>query len=298
VVWLFPGYLTFFIFLMLVVAAKFIFDPALQAYLGDRTPYARRGLVIAVTELGWSAAALIGLPLVGVLIARGTWRAPFLPLLLLGLLAGVALWVIIPRETVAQRAASARRGSWAVVLRSPVVVAALCLGLLSSAANELLNVVYADWMEGSFGLSVVQLGLSTTVIGLAELAGEGLVMSFADRLGLRRALGLGFVASALAYLALPLVATRLELALVGLFVVFIAFEFTIVASIPLMTELLPEARGRVLSASVAFHAGGRMLGALAGGFLFRFNFMWIGVISMGLNLLALIILLLFVRERK
>jgi predicted MFS family arabinose efflux permease len=294
----FSTLLGFFLFLLLVVVGKFIFDPALQAYLGDRTPYARRGLVIAFTELSWSGAALIGLPLMGVVIAQSTWRAPFVPLLVLGLLGGTAVWAIIPRDRPDARSAPVRRGTWGLVLRSPVVVAALCLGLLISSANEILNVVYATWLEASFGLSVLQLGLSTTVIGLAELSGEGLVMSFADRLGLRRAIGLGFVASALAYLALPVLAQNLQLALAALFVVYVTFEFTIVASIPLMTELLPEARGRVLSASVAFHAGGRMLGALAGGFLLRYSFNWIGIASMSLNLLALVILVLFVRERK
>ncbi len=75
-----PSYYAFAAYLILVVVAKFIFDPALQTYLGDRTPYARRGLVIAFTEIGWSGAALVGIPLAGLLIARAGWRAPFLPL--------------------------------------------------------------------------------------------------------------------------------------------------------------------------------------------------------------------------
>jgi predicted MFS family arabinose efflux permease len=294
----FPTYSVFFAFLVLVTVAKFLFDPALQAYLGDRTPYARRGLVIAFTELGWSGAALVGFPLVGFLIARGSWRAPFLPLAALGLAGGLALWAIIPRDHPATPHPQAGgRGNWSAVLRSPAVVAGLSLGLLTSTANESLNVVYAAWMEQSFHLSVAELGLSTTVIGVAELAGEGLVMWLADRLGLRRAIAAGLVASALAYIGLPLFAGSLQLALAALFLVFIAFEFTLVASIPLMTELLPSARGRVLTTNVAFHAAGRMLGAFVGDDLFALGFAWTGLAAMALNLLALGLLLLFVRER-
>jgi predicted MFS family arabinose efflux permease len=296
-VWLFPGSPAFFLFLILIVVSKFIFDPALQAYLGDRTPYSRRGLVIAVTELGWSGAALAGFPLVGVLIARGGWHAPFLPLTLAGVAAAAALWAVIPRDAPAAGGAGApRAGHWGIILRRPVVLAALSVGLLISMANEVLNVVYATWLEGAFGLSVAQLGLSTTVIGAAELAGEGLVMFLADRLGKRPAIMLGLATSAAAYLALPYLTGSLELALGGLFFVFIAFEFTIVATIPLMTELVPEARGRVMSANVAFHAGGRMLGALLGGLLFRCGFAWAGAASMLLSLLALAVVGFRVRE--
>jgi predicted MFS family arabinose efflux permease len=293
-----PGYTTFALFLVLMVAAKFIFDPALQAYLGDRTPYARRGLVIAFTELGWSGAALVGIPLAGLLIARAGWRAPFLPLAALGVVAGAALWFVLPPD--APGPSQPRRsaaGHLALIWRNPVVVAGFLIGLLVSAGNETFNVVYAAWLNDTFGLGVVELGLSATVIGLAELAGEGLVMLLADRLGKRRAIALGLAASAATYLAMPLAGASLPLALAALFLVFIAFEFTIVASIPLMTELVPQARGRVMSANVAFHHGGRMLGALLGGALFPLGFLWNGVAATACNLLAAALILLFVRER-
>jgi len=297
--WL-PIYPVFFAVSILIVVSKFIFDPALQAYLGDRTPYARRGLVIALSELGWSGAALVGIPLAGCLIAlRQDWRAPFLPLAGLGLLGGLALWTVIPRDTLRaahpdEPRASPRTAFW----RSPAIMAAFSIGLFISAANEMLNVVYGSWLERDFGLRVAERGLTLIVIGLAELAGEGLVMVLADRLGKRRTIGLGLAASAVAYLALPLVGRQLTFALAGLFFVFIAFELTIVASIPLMTELMPEARGAVMSSNVAFHAAGRMLGAQLGPLLFQFGFLWTGIAACLLNLVTLGVIILLVRERK
>ena len=297
---LWPGPAPFVAFLLLVVVAKFIFDPALQAYLGDRTPYARRGLVIAFTEMGWSGAALVGIPLAGLLIARWDWRAPFLPLAGLGLAAGAALWFIIPSDAPVRGGPLAAAGAArpARIWLSPLVLAGLSLGLLLSTGNEALNVVYAAWLERSFGLSVAALGLSTTVIGVAELAGEGLVMGFADRLGKRRAIGVGLAVTAAAYLALPLIGSNLQLALAGLFVVYMAFEFTLVTTLPLMTELVPEARGRVMTANVAMLAAGRMLGALLGGWLLPLGFFWTGVASAATSLIALVVIIAFVRERS
>jgi MFS transporter, DHA1 family, inner membrane transport protein len=293
----FPGPATFVVFIVLVAIGKFIYDPALQAYLGDRTPYARRGLVMAFSEMSWSGAALLGIPLAGLLIARFDWHAPFLPLAAAGLAAGAALWFIIPSDapTPGQpRAASP--GNLAAVWRNPVVLAGLSLSLLISLGNENLSVVYAAWLERSFGLSVAALGLSTTVIGAAELAGEGLVMAFADRLGKRRVIAIGLVVSTAAYLALPLAGGRLDFALAGLFFVFIAFEFTVVATLPLMTELVPAARGRVMTTNVAALAAGRMLGDLLAGYLFHFGFLWIGLASVATSLVALVILIAFVHE--
>jgi predicted MFS family arabinose efflux permease len=284
----FPGPATFVVFIVLVAIGKFIYDPALQAYLGDRTPYARRGLVMAFSEMSWSGAALLGIPLAGLLIARFDWHTPFLPLAAAGLAAGAALWFIIPSDapTPGQpRAASP--GNLAAVWRNPVVVAGLSLSLLISLGNENLSVVYAAWLERSFGLSVAALGLSTIVIGAAELAGEGLVMAFAGGHGQRRGI---------AYLALPLAGGRLDFALAGLFLVFIAFEFTVVATLPLMTELVPAARGRVMTTNVAALAAGRMLGDLLAGYLFHFGFLWIGLASVASSLVALVILIAFVHE--
>src|SRR5262249_38466578 len=151
---------------------------------------------------------------------------------------------------------------------------------------------------GSFGLSVAALGLTTTVIGVAELAGEGLVMALADRLGKRRAIGAGLVCCALAYLALALVGGRLPLALSRLFLVFSCNEFSVVTTLPLMTELEPAARGRVMTTNLAAFAAGRMLGDLSAGWLFHLGFGWIGLFSAGASVLALLILVLFVRERR
>jgi predicted MFS family arabinose efflux permease len=296
---LFASYPLFFAAILLVAVSKFIFDPAMQAYLSERTPYTRRGLVIAFSELGWSGAYLVGVPLMSLLIAAWTWRAPFFPLLGLGVLMGATLWAIFPRPAGRPAPASVGNGrSLAGIWRNPAILGALSIGPLISAANESLNAVYGRWMEDSFQLSIVALGSTTLAIGLAELAGEGLVMGLADRLGKRRAILIGLVASALAYLALPFVAgLGLPFALAALFFVFVAFEFVIVATIPMVTELLPEARALMMSVNVAGHGAGRMLGAALGSWLFQFGFAWNGLAALALNLLTLVVVLMFVRER-
>ena len=64
----------------------------------DRVPYQRRGLMIALTEFGWSLSFIIGVPLVGFLIARRGWQAPFPWLAGAGLLSIVMLALLVPND--------------------------------------------------------------------------------------------------------------------------------------------------------------------------------------------------------
>jgi predicted MFS family arabinose efflux permease len=293
-----PTLVTFAIAVLGVSLAKLLFDPALVAYLGDRTPYAQRGLVIAVSEIGWSGATLAGIPLLGLLLAGGDWRAPFPVLAGLGLLAAFAVWRVVPGPRPA--AAGPRRAAWAGVadvFRRPVLLSAVSISLLIALANEMLNVAYGQWMEGTFHLRIEALGASVIVIGLAELTGEGTVALLSDRLGKRRLVMLASALSAAAYLTLPFLPGRLEFALAGVFFAYYAFEATVVGTLPLLSELQPEARGALFSTNSLFTALGRMLGAALGGTLFSLGFVWVGVLAAGLNVIGLVIVWRLVHER-
>jgi len=84
--------------LILAMLGKYLFDPAMQAYFGDRIPYQRRGLALAVTEMSWSLAFIAGVPAMGFLIARYGWSAPFPLLAFLGVSMFAVLWWMAPRR--------------------------------------------------------------------------------------------------------------------------------------------------------------------------------------------------------
>lgn len=280
--------------LFLAGLAKSIFDPALLAYVGQRVPYQRRGLAIGMLEFAWAGSALVGLPLVGLLIERLGWRSPFFVLGGFGLLSMVALRVLIPSDGHQQRSSEHLPGfreAWRRLSRERAALGALGFGLLVSAANDNLFVVYGIWLESSFGLTITMLGAATTAIGVAELLGEGLTASIADRLGLKRAIVAGLILSALSYILLPLMGRTLPLSLMGLFVTFLTFEFTIVTAFSLFTEILPTARATMMSSSVAAISIGRVIGALVGGPVWLAGGMWAtGVVSAAVSGLALILL--------
>jgi DHA1 family inner membrane transport protein len=263
-----PVYGMVLLALLLAGLGKSFFDPALQAYVGERVPYQRRGLVMGFVELAWAGSSLVGIPLMGLLIEGQGWQSPFLVLGGLGLLGTITLGLLIPRGDQQQSGDGGLIGfrqAWRRLSQERAALGALGFGLLVSAGNDNLFVVYGVWLEATFGLTVVALGVATTVIGVAEFLGEGLTASISDRLGLKRALLIGLTLSALSYILLPLLGRTLWLGLAGLFVVFLTFEFTVVTSFSLFSEILPGARATMMSSSVAALSLGRVIGALIGG---------------------------------
>jgi predicted MFS family arabinose efflux permease len=289
---LYPGFATFSIAVLLAILGKYLFDPTMQAYLGDRIPYERRGTALAVTEAAWSMAFVAGVPLVGLLIARSGWNAPFPLFAGLGLGIFLVIWWMIPTEDpVSHKPATDSLTNLRAVLTSIPAIAGISIALWASAANELINLIFGVWLEDSFGLRIAALAGASAVIGLSELSGEGLVALTTDRLGKPRALVLGLIGNILASLLLPIVGRTEIGALAGLFLFYITFEYVLVSHIPLMTEVMPHARATLLSFNVTGHSLGRMIGALSATFLYQtFGFFSVTVIAILFNVLALLAL--------
>jgi predicted MFS family arabinose efflux permease len=298
VVAFFPTLLGLTVSLSMAALGKCIFDPGMQAYIGDRVPYERRGRPIAITEMGWSLAYVIGIPLVGLLIARRSWVAPFPLFALLGAVSFAALYLLLPREPLHAPAANGTLANFRLVLLSAAALSGMCISLLATAGNELVNVVFGVWLEDSFGLKIAALGAAAAVIGISELTGEGLVAGFSDRIGKGRAVGLGLAGNSLAALLLIVVGRTAPGALTGLFLFYLTFEFTAVSLIPMMTEVLPAARATLLAFNVAAFSLGRVIGAPLAPVLYSHGIWAVALGTVAFNLAAMGALRVLAREQK
>jgi DHA1 family inner membrane transport protein len=285
-----PSYPAFVLTLALTILGNFVFVPSMQAYLGDRVPYTRRGMALALTEFGWSLSFILGVPLMGFLIARWGWIAPFPFLSATGLLSlGLLAW-LLPRDAAIQAKQWNLWRNLGSVLRYRPALAGILLGLMISAANEVVNLVFGVWMEDSFGLKIAALGAASAVIGFSELGGESLVSLITDRVGKTRAVAAGLALNCLAALLLPVLGVSLPGAMVGLSLFFISFEFTIVSSIPIMTEVMPQSRATLMSIFIAATSLGRALGASASSPLYQHGFVFTILAAVAFNLAALLAL--------
>ena len=270
--------------LVLAVLGKSMFDPSMQAYFGDRIPYAQRGTALAITEVAWSMAFIVGVPAVGFLIARFNWSAPFPVLAALGVVMFLVIWRIVPREDPHHEPTTSARDGYSAVFTSVPAMAGISIALWASAGNELVNVIFGVWLEDSFGLRIAALAGASAVIGISELSGEGLVAFTTDKLGKPLALGIGLAGNALASILLPFIGQTQTGALIGLFLFYITFEYIMVSHIPLMTELVPSARATMLSLNITGHSIGRALGAFLAAIIYqRFGFVFVALTAVLFN---------------
>jgi predicted MFS family arabinose efflux permease len=271
---LMPLYWPVFVGLVVASFGKTLFDPAIQAYVGNNVSFERRGRVIGIIEIAWAGSTLIGIPALALVIDHVGLRNSFYLLALLGGVSWLLMGVIMPADQARSERQRAKRNfltGMLVLLKTKPAAGMLLFGFLVSAANDCLFVVYGAWFEQDFNVSIVALGFSTVAIGLAELLGESMTALFADRLGMKRAIILGPLMAISAYVLLPFIGKSLGLAMVGLFLVFLSFEFTIVTSFPLCTEVIPQARATMMAGYYAFAGVGRMAGVLCAGFLWSWG---------------------------
>jgi predicted MFS family arabinose efflux permease len=246
-----PGFPTFALALVLMLVGGIIFVNTMQGYLGGAIPYEKRGVLMALAELGWSFSLIFGVPFAGWLIARGGWSAPFPAFAVLGVVFLILLlWGVFPKEKNRQNTPSA--ASFAIknlktVFASPQALLGMALFIGFSASNEVVNLVFGVWLEDTQGMDIAALAGATAVIGLSELLGELLTSWIIDRLGKRRSIIYGLVGSLAVSLALPYMGGSRALAVAGLFLFFITFEFTIVSSTIFMSEVEPESRVTLMS---------------------------------------------------
>jgi predicted MFS family arabinose efflux permease len=281
---------------------KSIYDPAVQAYVSGRVPFHRRGLAVGFLETAWAGSTLAGIPLMAVLIDQSGWRSAFLALSASGFFGLVLMTALIPGEgkpAFPGRQRVTFRQLFGGVAGSRPAMGVVVYTFLFNIAMDNLFVVYGAWLEDSFQLSLLALGAGTTAIGAAELCGEFITAGAADRIGLKRVVVGGAALCILTYAVMPFVATTVALALVALFVHFCIFETTVVTTISLTTELLPQARATMIAAYYAAAGLGRVAGALLGGPVWlAAGIAGTGLVSAAINALALTALLWGLRGWK
>jgi len=272
--------------------AKPVFDVSSQAYVADRVPYENRARYLSVFEFTWAGALLVGAPATGWLIARTDWVTPFW---VFGVLSVIALF-LVPRFIDADHAVSDTPHGRAQFNRSGL--AFLFVAGFFALASEMIIVVFGAWLENSFGLSLVALSGVAFLIGASELAGEGATFAFTDRIGKRRSVLIGLAISATAFALLVPARGTMGLGLAFLAIALFGFEFTIVSSIPLASELVPSARARYLAWMVVAMSLARGIGAAVGPNLFdAFGLPGAAIAAVGADIIAAVVLIIWVRER-
>ena len=296
VVALWPGFWTFILGISLVLLGNGVFIPSMNAFLGDRIPYENRGRVLAITEMSWALAFIIGIPLVRLGIETYSWVSPFLVMMIVGVvLLALSIW-LVPSGKVVQSKGNTPWRNLRKVFRSWPAVAGLMAGVLFTSANETINLIFGVWIEQQFGLDFNALTAASVVIGVSEFGGEILTSIWLDSVGKKRMIWIFLVLNSMAAILLPFAGKKLGWAMTGLGFFYITFEIVLIGALTLMSEVLPEARATMLAATLAGFSLGRMLGDLFALGLFEVGF-WVSCLAVVILNAAACLLLTQVKVR-
>lgn len=275
---------------LLMGLGKSVFDVSGQAYLSDRVPYEKRARSLAIFEMTWAGGFLVGAPFVGWIIASAGWEMAYAALAGLIGLAILASSILLERD----HPDMAERGR---LVLGTSAWGMLAVALLFSAGGEVTVVVLGAWLEDAFSVALVGIAGLASLIGFAELSGSASTAAFTDRLGKRRAVTIGLIINIAGYAMMASAGRSITLGVAGALVAFAGFEFLIVSSFPLASELVPSGRARYLAWMVVAIGLGRGLAGLIGPVLFtRSGFSANAVTAIGLDLVALAVLRVAVAE--
>lgn len=292
---LLPSFAGLLVGLILSGAGLLFFDPAIQAYVGDRVAYERRAMAMAAVEFGWSGAFLFGVPLVGYGIEKGSWNVPFFWLAGLGCLALALVVFVLPGDIAEEEGTISLRKGLNEVLTHRASLGALGVTLAMITGVRNIMIVYGAWFEGLFALSAERLGAVSSVIGVGGIVGLILVGIISDRLGKRPSMLLGLGINLLSSLSLPFLENRMIFTLVALFIFSVSFEFSIVTGFSLLSELRPHARATLMAFNAATLSAGDAVGSFVGSRIFQGGIGNNVAVSVIMNILAISILWFLVR---
>ena len=158
---------------------------ATGAWIGHAVAYERRGKATGLVELSWGGAALLGIPLIGVLIDQAGWRAAPAALALVGLPASLVMARLSPSMSAADPVESAKP------TMNRTAVASLASFALLIASAQFFFLGHGLWLEDTYGLSATGIGLVVFAGAVMEVIATLATTRLTDGLGKQRAIVLG-----------------------------------------------------------------------------------------------------------
>jgi len=270
--------------------------PNVTATVGDSIPYRERGSAMA-TVIGLNTlAAVVGVPVAGIVAEGTSWRVSVAIVGILSIIAAVLLlWRLRPAQTPLSE--SRVRELYRSILTNRSAVSAIGSSLLGSLYWLTWSTYIVVFFQRSFGLAEGIASTFALTLGLGVLVGSQLGGRLGTRIGHKPVVGGSVLISG----TLLLVQTNLTPPLVATAILNLVLSAVIGArfasNTTLLTEQVPEARGTLLALSASVYSVSLVAGATLGGILIDALGFWaLGVFCFAAALLAALVVLLFVRE--
>jgi predicted MFS family arabinose efflux permease len=220
-------------------------------------PPAARGRAIGVVFLGWTLAAVIGLPFAAYVGAALGWRTGFAIIAAGAALAAASVWLLVPRGLRVQALDGA---TWRAIFTSPPLVSVLAVTALLTSAGWTVFVYLVPALRALVGASPEAISLLLAAFGAMGIVGNVLALRFVDRLGAGRVVLLGMLATLAGLLLWPWSEGAVAVATFAL----LAFGLGGFASISAQQARLASLAPAQAPASIALNSSAVYLGQAVG----------------------------------
>jgi len=246
-----------------------------QAWISHRVDYRWRARSIGLFETSWAVALLLGAPLVAILINHFGWRGPFVAISIAAVAAALMVAFTLPRPSpqIPNQIALADADAVPPVERRRVpITPAAWLVMIGSATTAMAGlsvfVISGSWLDDAFGVSTGGIGAVAMAFGGMELVASLGVAGVTDRLGKLRSTLAGLCVLLIGLVVMVSATDRLWLGISGILLFLLGFEFAFVASLSLVSEAMPDARGTTIAISNGVGTVARATGAILSGWLY------------------------------
>ena len=147
------------------------FGPAVVlAAAGDLFPPSRRGMAMGWANLGFSMAAIVGVPSIGAIGGALGWRWAFAATGALVIAVGIVIWLTFPTPRIAP-AASGDPTSYREALRVPGLWSILLANLFERALFNLAVLYLPSFLMLSYGLDAIEVAPILVLMALGSIIG-------------------------------------------------------------------------------------------------------------------------------
>lgn len=285
-----PNFTVLLILRVFAVVTPAVFTPQAASCIGLLVPPAQRGRAISFVFMGWSIASVVGMPLGAWLGGMFGWRSAFLAVSLMAVASAVWVWRELPDHITP---AALPLTAWKQTLRSPVLMLAVAVTLLSAYGQFILFAYFAPYFKLVLGAGPGMLGFLFFWFGAFGVAGNLLMTRYIDRLGSGRAMTIALACIAASLLLWPLGSTLVTAALV-----MTPWALGCFSSNSAQQARLAQAAPALAGATIALNSSamyaGQALGAASGGWMISHDSMnslhWVGFVillaAVGASILA------------
>jgi MFS transporter, DHA1 family, inner membrane transport protein len=194
-----PGFeLQLFIRAVTLVGAA-VFTPQAASTVGLLVPLEKRAGAIAFIFIGWSAAAVAGIPLSTLLSAMFGWRMVYTAMAGLSAFAALCVWWSLKPKLFAPALSTA---AWKETFSTPLLWIVFLVTLFSMSGQFTMFGYIAPLLRDGFAASPAMISVMFAIVGVSGVFGNTLASRVVAQFGIDRVVALGLLSLCMGFLGL------------------------------------------------------------------------------------------------